>query len=140
LERVNHRAEPPGCDLLVEFLVKTLEPFGVLGDRPDIFLEDDWLGWGGIDDLAEPAQVSRAPGGPTCISDIMPQEKRFQAKFGSLESVERIFTRAAQVTNGFVLDCWDIDRREIPRAHQPRQLDRITTVGFHVVAGLFGHE
>jgi hypothetical protein len=70
----------------------------------------------------------------------MPQQKRFQAKLGRLEIVERIFTRAAQVTNGFVCDRWDIDRREIPRAHQPRQLDRVTTVGFHAVTGLFGNE
>ena len=47
LERVNHRAEPPGGAPLVEFLGKTLEPVGVLGDCPDLCLEDDWLGWGG---------------------------------------------------------------------------------------------
>jgi len=114
LERVNHRAKPPGGDLFMEFLVKPLEPFGGLGDRSDICLEDDWLRWGGTDDLAEPAQVSRAPGGPTGISDIMPQQQRFQAQLGRLEIVERIFTRAAQVTHGFVCDRGDIDRREIP--------------------------
>ena len=140
LERVNHRAEPPGGAPLVEFLGKTLEPVGVLGDCPDLCLEDDWLGWGGTDDLAEPAQVRRAPGGPTGIPDIMPQQKGFQAKLGRLEIVERLFTRPTEVTNGFVCDRWDIDRREIPRAHQPRQLDRITTVGFHAVAGLFGNQ
>ncbi len=114
LERVHHRAKPPGGDLFMEFLVKPLEPFGVLGDRSDICLEDDWLRWGGTDDLAEPAQMSWAPGGPTGIADIMPQQKRVQAKLGSLEIVERIFTRTAQVPNGFVCDRWDIDRREIP--------------------------
>jgi len=140
LERIYHRAEPPGDDLLLEFLRKTLEPFGVFSDRPDIFLEDDVLGGGGTDDLAEPAQVSRAPGGPTGRPDIMPQQKGFQAKRGRLQIVERIFASAAQVTHGFVFDRWDLDRREIPRAHQPRQLDRITPVGFHAVAGLVGNE
>ena len=125
---------------LVECLVKTLEPFGVLGDRSDIGLEDDGLRWGGTDDLAEPAQVSRAPGGPAGRAAIMPQQKRVQAKLGRLEIVERIFTGAAQVTHGFVFDRGDIDRREIPRAHQPRQLDGVTTVGVHAVAGLLGHE
>jgi hypothetical protein len=139
-ERVNHRAEPPGGDPLVECLVKTLEPCGVLGDRPDICLADDWLGGGGPDDLAEPAPVRRAPGGPTGRPDIMPPQKGFQAKLGRLAIVERIFTRTAQITQGVVCDRWDIDRGAIPRAHQPRQVDRITTVGFHAVAGLFGHE
>jgi hypothetical protein len=140
LERVNHRAEPPGCDRLVECRGKTLEPVGVLGDRSDICLEDDWLCWDGTDDFAEPAPVSRAPGGPTGIADIMPQQKRLQANFGGLESVERICTRAAQVTNGFVVDGWAIDRRELPRAHQPGPWDGLPTVGVHAVAGLCGHE
>ena len=140
LERVHHRAEPPGGDLLVEFLVKTLEPVGVLGDRPDICLEDDGRCWGGTDPLAEPAEVSRAPGGPTGLAEIMPPQKRFQAQCSRLEMVARIVTRAAQVTNGFVLDGWDIDRRESPRAQQPRQWHRIPPVGVHAVAGLCGHE
>jgi hypothetical protein len=140
LERLDHRAEPPGDDRLWAFLRKTLEPFGVFGDRPDICLADDLLGGGGTDDLAEPAQVSRAPGGPTGRPDIMPQQNGFPAKLGRLKIVERLFASAAQVTHGVVFDRWDIDRREIPRSHQPRQLDRITPVGFHAVAGLCGHE
>jgi hypothetical protein len=50
--------------------------------------------------------------------------------------VERIFPRAAQVTNSFVLDRWDIDRREVPGAHQARQLDGITTIRGDPVTGL----
>src|SRR5688500_16557276 len=41
LECFDHRIEAPGMNLLVEFLIKTLEPFSVVGDSPDIFLEDD---------------------------------------------------------------------------------------------------
>jgi hypothetical protein len=37
-------------------------------------LEDDLLGGGGTDDLAQPAQMRRTPGGPTGIADIMPQQ------------------------------------------------------------------
>lgn len=114
LARVHHRAEPPGGDLLVECLVKTLEPVGGLGDRSDICLEDDWLGWGGTDDLAEPAQVRWAPGGPAGIPDIMSAQKGLEAQLGRLQSVARLFTRTAQVTNGFVFDVGDIDRGEIP--------------------------
>jgi len=95
LERVNHRAEPPGCDLLEECLVQTLEPGGVRGDRPDRCLANDVLGWGGTDDLAEPAPVRRAPGGPTGLADLMPPQPRVQATLGRLAIVERLFTRAA---------------------------------------------
>jgi hypothetical protein len=138
LERVNHRAKPPGRDRCMACLVKPLEPFGVFGDRADICWADAGLSWGGTDDLAEPAWVSRAPGGPPGIADILPPQKRVQAQRGRLEIVERLFTRAAQVTHGVVCDRWDIDRRELPRAQQPRQLDRVTPVGLHAVAGLLG--
>jgi len=140
LERIHHRAEPPGFDLLVECLGQPLEPFTVFGDRPDICWEDDVLCWGGTDHLAEPAQVSRAPGSPPCLPDIMPQQKGCEAKLGRLESVEGIFTSTAQVSNGFVCDRWDIDRRESTRAHQPRQLDGITTSSGDSVAGLLRNQ
>jgi len=50
--------------------------------------------------------------------------------------VERIFTRTAQVMDGFVFDLGDIDRREITGAHQPRSLDGIPTIGVDAVASL----
>jgi hypothetical protein len=139
LERINHRAESPGGDRLVECLVKRLAPVGVRGDRPDSCLADDGLCWGGPDARAEPAPASRAPGGPTGRAASMSQQQRCQATCGRLEIVERIVTRAAQVTKGVVVDGWDIDRREIPRAHQPGHLDGIPTVGVPAVAGLVGH-
>jgi hypothetical protein len=54
--------------------------------------------------------MNRAPGGPTCLADIMPPQQGVQATRGRREIVERIFASAAQVTHGFVFDRWDIDR------------------------------
>jgi hypothetical protein len=72
LERFHDGVEPPGFDVFVEFLCQPMEPFGVFGHRPHIFLKDDLLRWGGTHDLAEPAQVRWAPGGPAGIPEIMP--------------------------------------------------------------------
>jgi hypothetical protein len=47
LKGLDHRLQAPRCDLLVALLVETLEAFGVLGDRADIFLEDELLRGGG---------------------------------------------------------------------------------------------
>jgi hypothetical protein len=113
-QRVHDRAEPPRGALLVACLFQTLEPVRVFGARPDICLEDDVLGGGGTDDLAQPAPVRRAPGGPTGRADIMPQQQGFEAERGRLESVERLFPRTAQGTHSFVVDRWDRDRREVP--------------------------
>jgi hypothetical protein len=82
-------------DLLVECLVKALEPCGVVGDRTNICLEDDVRRWGGTDHLAAPAEVSRAPGGPAGITAIMPPEKGLEATLGGFEIRQRIFTSPA---------------------------------------------
>jgi hypothetical protein len=112
----------------------------VLGHGADVFLRDDWLGWRGTDDLAEPPEVSRTPGGPACIPDVLSQEKRFEAKLRGLEIVDSIFTRPAPVTNRFILHLGHVDRGEVPRAHQAGQFDGVSAVGFDPVARLFGNQ
>jgi len=47
--------------------------FFLFRDGLDVFLKDDLLRRGGTDHLAEPAQVSGTPVGPTGIADIVPQ-------------------------------------------------------------------
>ena len=84
------------------------------GDRSAICLEDDGLGGSGANDLAQPAQVGRAPSGPPSIPEIMAQQQGCEAELGRLESVERLFPRTAQVTHSFVVARWDLDRREVP--------------------------
>ena len=113
LERVDHRVEAPGFDLVLEFLFETLEAFGVFVDRSDIFLEDDLLRRGGTDHLAEPSQVGRAPGGPARIADIVAQQEGFETKLGGLEITDGIFTSPAEVADGFVFHRGDIDGGEI---------------------------
>lgn len=56
---VNDRAEPPSGALLVECLCQALEPLRGFGDRPDLGLEDDWLGGG---DRRPRAASAGAPG------------------------------------------------------------------------------
>ena len=111
---VHDRAEPPGGDRLVAGLCQALEPVRVCGDRPDIGWEDAWLGGGGTDALAQPAEGRRAPRGPASIPDSMPPQQGGEAALGRLKIVERLFPRAAQVTPSFVLDRWDLDRRAGP--------------------------
>ena len=50
--------------MILQFLFETLEAFGVLMNRTDIFLKDDLLRRGRTDHLREPAEVGRAPIGP----------------------------------------------------------------------------
>jgi hypothetical protein len=112
----------------------------MFADGPDVFLQDNLLRRRGTDDLAEPAQVSGTPVGPTCLADIVSQEKRLETDLGALEILEGIFTCPAQVANSFVLALGNIDGREIPRAQQPGELHSIAAVGFDTVTGLLGNQ
>jgi hypothetical protein len=112
----------------------------VVGDHADVFLKDDLLRRGGTDDLTEPSEVGWTPGGPACVPDIVPQEKGFEPKLRGRQITDGIFTRPAQIPNGFILNRRDIDRGEVPRAHQACQFDGVTTVGFDPISGLFGDQ
>src|SRR5919109_3497131 len=88
LEGLDDRMKPPGFAPIVQFLFKALETFGVLGDRPDVFLEDEWLGRCLTDHFRAPAEVSRAPGGAARIAAIVSEQEGFQPELRGLELAE----------------------------------------------------
>src|SRR4030095_6699721 len=102
--------------------------------------EHELLRRGGTDDLAEPSEMGWAPGGAACVTDIVPQEKGFPPKLGGLHSTDGICTRPAQVPHGCILTRRDVDRGEVPRAHQACQFESVTTVGCDPIPGLFGDQ
>ena len=140
LEGGDDGMKPPGFDLFVEFLLQTLQTFGVLGDGSDIFLENNVLGGGRTDHLAEPSEVGRTPGGPADVPDAMPEQEGFEPQFGRFEITDGVFTRTSEVADRFILHGGDIDGGQITRAHQPRQLHGVTAVGVYAVAGLFRNQ
>jgi hypothetical protein len=127
-------------DVLVEFLGETLEAFRVFSDRPDIFLEHDWLRRGRADDLREPSEMGWAPMGLARVADIVAEQEGFEAKLGVLESAAGIFTGPRQVPDGFIFHRGDRDRGEISRASQAGQLQGVSTVCFDPLTGLCGNE
>jgi hypothetical protein len=66
----------------------------------------------------------------------VPPAKGVEPKLRGLEIVAGIFRRPAQVPPGFIRNCWDLDRREVPRAPQAGQCDGVTTVGVDPIPGL----
>ena len=54
--------------------------------------------------------------------------------------MDGLCTRPTQVPNRFILHLGNIDRGEVPRAHQACQFDRIPAVGFNPIARLFGDQ
>jgi hypothetical protein len=138
LQSLDHGIEPPAFDLILEFRLQTRKALGLFIDRPHICLEDDLLGGSGTDHFAQPTSVGWTPGGPAYRADIMPQQKRFEAKLGGLEIPQHILTGATEVADGLVLDRRHIDRRDFPSPHEPGTWDGITAVGFDPVPSLFG--
>jgi hypothetical protein len=103
----------PGFRLLLQFFFEPFQAFSVFGDSSPVFLEDDVLRGCGTDDFGEPAQMGRASGRSARTTDSMPQQKGFETHLCSFESPDGIFTGAAQITNGFILDGGDVDGGEI---------------------------
>jgi hypothetical protein len=83
-------------------------------------------------------EVGRVPRGLARVADIRSEQKGLEAKLRTLEIAHRIFARLGEVADGFIIRGGDIDRGEIPRAHQAGQWHGITAVGVHAVTGLFG--
>ena len=68
---------------------------------------------GGTDDCTEPPQVGRAPRGSPGIADLVPQHEGFETQRGRFQIPEGVFTRPAEVANGFIGDGGAIDGGEI---------------------------
>jgi len=114
LKRLDHRVQTPRLNLLLEGLFETLEAFGVLGNRSDVFLKNGLLGWCGADDFREPTQVGRVPIGSACVTDILPQQEGFESKLGGLEIADGVFTSPGELSDGFIFHFGDIDHSELP--------------------------
>ncbi len=80
-----------------------------------------------------------APAGTARIAHIVPEQEGFEPELGGREVPQGIFAGAGEIAHSFIFHRGDIDGGQIPRAHQAGQLDRVTTVGCHAVAGLFGN-
>ena len=53
------------------------------------------------------------PGGPAGVADVVSEQKGFEPKLGGLQILYGIFTRAAEVADGFVFHRRDRDGGEI---------------------------
>ena len=74
----------------------------VFAHRTDIFLKDDLLNGRGTDHFREPSQVGRAPIGPAHVPDIVSEQEGFETELGVFQIADGVFTRAGEVTNGFI--------------------------------------
>ena len=126
--------------LLVECEFQTSQTFSLFGDGLDVCLKDDLLRRCGTHHLAEPAQVGGTPVGPPRRADIVPQQEGFEPQLGRLQIPQGLFPRPTQVADRCIVEGRDIDRGEVPGAHEPGQLHGVPSVGFHPVARLFRNQ
>ena len=124
LQGFNPRVEAPGCDPLVEFLVETLEAFGMFRHGTDIFLKDDLLRRGRPDDLREPSEMGRVPGGLASVAAIVSQQEGFETALGVFQIAAGIFPRPREIAHGFIFDRGDIDEGGDPPSAPPGPIAR----------------
>jgi hypothetical protein len=140
LQGFHHRVEAPSFDPRLEFLVEPLEAFGVFRNGADIFLKDDLLRWGRTDDLREPSEMGRVPGGLASVADIVTQHEGFETELGVFQIAAGICTRPCESATSFLFDLGDIDESAVPRAGQSGQLYGVSAIRFDSITGLFGNE
>jgi hypothetical protein len=140
LQGFHHREPPPGVRLRWPRLCEPLQAFSGFGDRPHGCLEDDVVRGCGTDAFGEPMPRRRAPGRSAGIPAIRPPEKGVEPHLCGVESPDSLFTRAAQLTQGFILDRGDRDGGEIAGAPQAGPLSSVTAVGVDAVARLLREE
>jgi hypothetical protein len=70
----------------------------------------------------------------------MAEQEGFETQLGRLEIADGGCTRAGKVADRFIVHRGNIDREEIPGAHQPGQWHGVTPVSFDAVTGLLGHQ
>ena len=119
LERLDHGLEAPGVHLVLECVFETLQARGLFGHGLAVCLQDHWLRRGGTDHLTEPAQVGRAPIGSPCRADSVPQPEGFEPPLGRLQIPAGLFTRPAQVADGF-----SVDGGHRPGVRSPERISR----------------
>jgi hypothetical protein len=112
----------------------------VLSARAARFLEAALVRWGGTDHVGEPAQMRRAPRGVAGRAAIVSEPNGVAAALGGLASADGRFTRPAEVADGFIGHRGDIDRGQITRAPQARQVDGVIAVSLDALAGLLGQQ
>jgi hypothetical protein len=60
-----------------------------------------------------PSEVGWTPGGPARAAAVMPQQESVETPLGGLQIPGDIVTSVAQVTEGLICNCGDIDGGEI---------------------------
>jgi hypothetical protein len=140
LERLDHGLEAPGVHRVLECVCETRPARGLCGPGVDGCLKDHVRRRGRTDHLTEPAPGGRAPIGSPGRADSVPPPEGVEPPLGRLQIPEGIFTRPAQVADGFSVDGGHLPRREVPGAHQPGPWPGVTPVGVDPVAWLLGKQ
>ena len=80
------------------------------------------------------------PVGPADVVQPEAEQERFQPQLRVLEREARGIAGPTEIAERFVVDRRHVDARQIARAEQPREFDRIASVGLHLVAGLLRNQ
>jgi hypothetical protein len=92
------------------------------------------------DDLREPSEMRRVPGGPAGGAEIVSEPEGVETTRGGLEVADDIFARPGEIPQGFVCRLGNRDRGASTGAHQAGQLHRVTAVGLDAVTGLLRNQ
>jgi len=140
LQGFDYGRPAPPFDLVLKCLGETRESCGRFVHGTAICLQDDGRRRCGTNHLRAPPQVGRAPAGPARVADSVSEQEGLETERGGLKSTEGVCTCPGEIATGFICDCGDIDRSEIPRAGQPGQWHGVSAVGCDPIPRFWGHQ
>ena len=90
-------------------------------------------------EVGEPAAIRARPPGAARIASTLAEQERLQPMLRLGAQPDRVFARAHEIPQGFIIGHRNVDRRELAGAMQPGQGVTIPAIGLDPIAAPFRH-
>ena len=135
---MHDRIEPPAWSAFAELGLEPLKSIDLFVDCAHGLLKNDLLRRRRADDFREVPLMRCVPVGTPDIMQPEPKQERCPPSLGMCEREAGGVSGSTPIADRFVIDRRHVDAREMARAQQPRQVERIAPIGLDLVARFFG--
>jgi len=129
LQGLYHRRPTPCGRELPELVGEPLDAAFGFVDRVAVLLQRDVLEGETDTEIGQPAAIRARPTGASRVATILAEQERLQPMLRLNAQADRVFARAHEITEGFIIGCRNVDRRKLAGAMQPGQGVAVPPIG-----------